>query len=273
MPLLTKASRVSSLTASDPPRTNVMVANFGMSTCGDSRENLYACRKYPTHVPYAPPQIQSFESSISGSVDSLNEGPTDSESLSQPGPEFSPLSMHASSKQALQLSLHVQDGSVTKSPALSQTNIAGRTSFGYSRENGSTLETTSPVSRSSLDFVFRSKTRSSMDPIARAATVQAARQAFEEKEAAKTCRIEAQQIKAEKRQIRQKERHWRTAIDPQNMEAISYEKPASETMQPSELPGSHSKGWKSQSKNTWVLFLTWFRTRVFKLQRRIRRIA
>ncbi|RAK75379.1 uncharacterized protein BO72DRAFT_460493 [Aspergillus fijiensis CBS 313.89] len=299
MPLMMKAPRNSSPTASDVFHANMEHADIGILASGSSR-SILARPKYSTHVSsraqvatvagasgprsipsnpvplvshvHTPSQIQSFQMSMLGSSASLGEESTDSDSLTQHGPGISHSSMHTSSKQALRLSLHIQDGSMPRSPAISQTNITGRTSFGYSRENGSTLDTTSPVSRSSLDFVFRSKTRGSMDPLARAATVQAARQAFEEKEAAKTWRIEAQQMKAEKKQTRHKERHRRTGIDQVDVESTNNEKPAPETLQPSDSPGSHPTGWKSQSKNTWVLFLTWLRTRVFKLRRRIKRI-
>ncbi|QRD94142.1 hypothetical protein F9C07_2205090 [Aspergillus flavus] len=164
-------------------------------------------------------------------------------------------------------------------PGISQTNVAGRSSFGYSRDNGSTLDTASPISRSSLDFVFRSRTKASTDPISRAATVQAARQAFEEKEAAKKRKFEEQQMKAEEKQIRRREKHhWRASLRDEETPSPAWEKvpqdapnlpcgsnPISSTPQPSSNPGS----WKSQPKNTWVLFLTWLRTRIFKLRRRI----
>ncbi|RAL07543.1 uncharacterized protein BO97DRAFT_438318 [Aspergillus homomorphus CBS 101889] len=301
MPLLKKVSHDSFPTASDITRANMEHEGLGIHTRGSPKRNISASRRQPMHVssqtamsgvasasdprsiPHDPvrlvsrvhtsPLNQSSQSSIPGSSDSLGEEFTDGDLLTQPGLECSHSSVHSSSKQGVRLSLHIHDGSFTRSPAVSQTNISGRTSFGYSRENGSTLDTTSPVSRSSLDFVFRSKTRSSMDPIARAATVQAARQAFEEKEAAKTWRFEAQQLKAERKQNRQKERHWRNGLDEDDVESTNKEKPAPEVLQPSESPSSQPGGWKSQSKNTWVLFLTWLRTRVFKLRRKIRRIA
>jgi hypothetical protein len=174
-------------------------------------------------------------------------------------------------------SLQMHDSSFTRIPSISQTNLTGRTSFGYSRDNNSSLEAASPVSRSSLDFVFRSKTRTSMDPISRAATIQAARQAFEEKEAAKARKLEEQQSRAEEKQMRRKGRQdWRSSLtvadkqDPKNV--LSEKSSATEEIdshpdrpQRKSNPGS----WKSESKTTWMLFLTWLRTRVFKLRRKM----
>ncbi|RDW61279.1 uncharacterized protein DSM5745_10777 [Aspergillus mulundensis] len=145
------------------------------------------------------------------------------------------------------LSLHLPDTTFT--PGGSQTNVTGRASFGYSRD--SAVETTS---RSSLDFVFRSRTRTSMDPVSRAATIQAARQAFEEKEAAKNRKFEEQRMKAEEKQIKR--------------ETPKEEPPKSETQ-----PPPNSENWKSQSKSTWMLFLTWLRTRIFKFRRRVRSLS
>jgi hypothetical protein len=101
--------------------------------------------------------------------------------------------------------------------------------------------------------------------------VQAARQAFEDKELAKSQRLEKQQIKAEERGSRRRlKRHTSDGPESpvvQSSEDIS-EKPRRSTVHESEEP---SASWKSQSKSTWVLFMTWLRTRIFKLKRKIRK--
>ena len=217
---------------------------------------------------------QSYQTSLVESDDSGNSFEGGFENQSSPD-TFQP-SVRA---QPPRLSLQIHDGSFTPLPGISQTNVAGRSSFGYARDNGSALDTPSPISRSSLDFVFRSKSRASVDPVSRAATVQAARQAFEEKEEAKSRKFEQQQMKEEEKQTRRKEKqHWRTSIkdddeihsstpkeisEKPNTTGTSHKTPASQ-QQPT------STSWKSRSKNTWMLFITWLRTRVFKLRRRIR---
>lgn len=228
---------------------------------------------------YTPPPSQSHQASLFESDASGNRDSGEGDPLGWSGSDTFYPSVRASSGQTPRLSLQTHDNSFTRLPGISQTNVAGRSSFGYSRDNGSTLDTASPISRSSLDFVFRSRTKASTDPISRAATVQAARQAFEEKEAAKKRKFEEQQMKAEEKQIRRREKHhWRASLRDEETPSPAWEKvpqdapnlpcgsnPISSTPQPSSNPGS----WKSKPKNTWVLFLTWLRTRIFKLRRRI----
>jgi hypothetical protein len=54
----------------------------------------------------------------------------------------------------------------------------------------------------------------------------------------------------------------------QSTEEIS-EKPRYSTVHERDEP---SASWKSQSKSTWVLFMTWLRTRVFKFRRKVRKL-
>ncbi|KAB8070622.1 hypothetical protein BDV29DRAFT_160267 [Aspergillus leporis] len=232
---------------------------------------------------YTPPLSQSYQTSILESDASGKGDSAEGELLGRSGSDTLYASVRASSGQTPRLSLQTHDNSLTRLSGISQTNITGRSSFSYSRDNGSTLDTGSPLSRSSLDFVFRSRTRTSVDPISRAATVQAARQAFEEKEAAKTRKFQEQQMKAEEKQIRRKEKHhWRTSLRDEEPPSPVWEKEPQgksnppETLDPSSTtsqPGSNSGSWKSQPKNTWMLFLTWLRTRVFKLRRRVRNLG
>lgn len=242
---------------------------------------------------YTPPLGQSYQASDLESDDSGKGDATDGEPLAKSNPNVFHSPLRTSSGQTPRLSLQIQESSFTRLPGTSQTNITGRSSFTYSRDNGSTLDTASPISRPSLDFVFRSKTRTSMDPVSRAATIQAARQAFEEKEAAKARKFEEQQMRAEQKNIRRREKqHWRAslrdgeanetgdeskwekesqgiphALDPHSTPSSSTPAPAPPTPEPK------SGVWKSQSKNTWMHFLTWLRTRVFKLRRRVKKIG
>ena len=233
-------------------------------------QHVHPMRQVPdVHTPMG----QSYQTSPVESDDSENSFEGGSEN--QPNPDTFQHSVRA---QPPRLSLQIHDGSFTPLPGISQTNVAGRSSFGYARDNGSALDTPSPISRSSLDFVFRSKSRATVDPMSRAATVQAARQAFEEKEEAKSRKFEQQQMKEEEKQTRRKEKqHWRTSIKDDEIhssmpEEIS-EKPnttGTSHKTPTSQPQPTSTSWTSRSKNTWMLFMTWLRTRVFKLRRRIR---
>lgn len=233
-------------------------------------QHVHPMRQVPdVHTPMG----QSYQTSPVESDDSENSFEGGSEN--QPNPDTFQHSVRA---QPPRLSLQIHDGSFTPLPGISQTNVAGRSSFGYARDNGSALDTPSPISRSSLDFVFRSKSRATVDPMSRAATVQAARQAFEEKEEAKSRKFEQQQMKEEEKQTRRKEKQrWRTSIKDDEIhssmpEELS-EKPnttGTSHKTPTSQPQPTSTSWTSRSKNTWMLFMTWLRTRVFKLRRRIR---
>ncbi|CAI7571226.1 unnamed protein product [Penicillium bialowiezense] len=208
---------------------------------------------------YTPPLGQSYQGSSNDS-DDLDEATEEEPEAAQES--------YTTTQARPRLSLQIQDDSLTRLPSISQTNVTSRPSFGYSRDLDST---TSPMSRTSLDFVFRSRTRTSTDPISRAATVQAARQAFEDKEAEKNRRLEKQQIKAEERGSRRRLKRHTSEGGPespvvQSSEDIS-EKPRRSTIHESDPSAS----WKSQSKSTWVLFMTWLRTRIFKLKRKIRK--
>lgn len=236
----------------------------------------------PTPRVYTPPLSQSYQTSVSES-DSPDDGSPETQAKILSGTEPH-RTVRASSTPMPRLSLQIDDDSFTRLPSVSQTNVSGRPSFGYSRDNGSTVDTASPISRPSLDFVFRSRTRTSTDPVSRAATIQAARQAFEEKEAAKTRRLEKQQLKAQERQTRRLTK--RNSPEGQSTPAVQSRENISEKK--TEKPGSPPKepkrpelkadpkpsaSFKSQTKSTWVLFMTWLRTRVFKFRRRLRKMA
>ena len=174
------------------------------------------------------------------------------------------------------ISTGMSDSSSSPLPGASQTNVTGRASFGYSRDNSSTLDATSPTSRSSLDFVFRSRTRTSMDPVSRAATVQAARQAFEEKEAAKNRKFEEQRMRAEEKQLKRREKqNQRTSVTGGDIQekTLDYNPLEPAHRSHSTQSPTEPETWKSQSKSTWMLFLTWLRTRIFKFRRRVRSVS
>jgi hypothetical protein len=129
--------------------------------------------------------------------------------------------------------------------------------------------------------------------MARAAAVQAARQAFEDKEAAKTRKLEQQTIKAQDKQSRRKEK--REQQHPGKLKSRSEhslsETRANEKRPPLEGPEygriplaentyGHSRGASSRGKpsrgiaspkSAWVLFLTWLRTKIFKLGKKIKK--
>ncbi|KAJ5109789.1 hypothetical protein N7532_002434 [Penicillium argentinense] len=249
------------------------------SSGGKPSASQYVYPMRPTPKTYTPPHSQSYQTSVNES-DGQDDSSPETESHFLPGSETHRTN-RASSGPMPRLSLQIEDESLTRLSGISQTNVASRPSLSYSRDNGSTLDTASPTSRTSLDFVFRSRTRTSTDPVSRAATIQAARQAFEEKEAAKARRFEKQQSKAEERQTRRRVKrtmsggpespavHSRAELSEKSGSSSMSARDSKPTMEKPERQPSTS--FKSQSKSTWVLFMTWLRTRVFKFRRKIRK--
>lgn len=190
-------------------------------------------------------------------------------------------------------SFNFTNDSLSLFPTASYTNVAGTAST-HSRmvDNASYLETVSPISRNSLEFPFRSKSRTSTstDPMARAAAVQAARQAFEDRELAKARKLE----KAQDKELRRRERKELEQQQPRQRCAhlvdFSFRDPRgnnSDKPSRSEDSGRRSRdfyrdtgygsnekneGYKIRSpKSAWLLFLTWLRTRIFKMGKRIKK--
>ncbi|KAJ9194238.1 hypothetical protein DTO164E3_5637 [Paecilomyces variotii] len=269
------------------------------STTRSASQHVHPMRKTPSC--YTPPLGQSFQNYNGESEPSAD---TDESSSDTIFPRHSSLDLIRESVTSTGTSFHrpklTRDSSLPRFSESSQTTFIGRRSFGHNRDSTGALEPISPISRSSLDFGFR-KTRTSTDPdpISRAATVQAARQAFEEKEAAKNRKYEKQQLKAQEKEQRRKQKQlWQRYrdVDVDNLEdATGPEEPVSEKTSEDEGPASNaslrdpsgeqgrpgmaasltgksrSHPWKTKTRNTWVLFLTWLRTRVFKVTRKLRR--
>jgi hypothetical protein len=236
-----------------------------------------------TPRPYTPP------ASIIGSEYSGEPARVASESEHSQAPALGERTTSFNSSQTPQSGLRLHTGSLTRLATTSQTNLAGTpTSFRGAADAMSMADTISPISRSSIDRGFRMRGRTNTDPVTRAASIQAARRAFEEKEAAKTRKIEKQQLKALDRETRKRDKqdeHIHRSESRENtkyddlatnepadsIRGIDYGTLPSEEKTDPEYPatkpglGPRVKGTKS----TWVLFLTWLRTRIFKLKRKV----
>ncbi|KAI2167995.1 hypothetical protein LOZ23_002611 [Ophidiomyces ophidiicola] len=307
-----------------------------------------------TPRPYTPPAaataaVRSHHTSLSGSA--AGDDDNDHNDDSQPFPDL-PLDDPTSSARLFHKtsSLTASDrGSRCPSaaqhydvlpplhPVSSQTNIAGgRASSSLSRpvDGGSLRETVSPISRSSLDFPFRSKssrtstttattappitttTTATADPAVHAAAVIAARQAFEDREAAKSRKLEQRSLKAQgKKQLRRQQQqrpehgrgegglsssgrvphlpfrhphlhHQRKTSDKSGSYSDGtgtaashsyYEGAKANGVEEGENArssggGGGARGFKLQSpRSAWLLFLTWLRTRIFKMGKKIKK--
>ncbi|KAL1963255.1 hypothetical protein VTN77DRAFT_8580 [Rasamsonia byssochlamydoides] len=191
----------------------------------------------------------------------------------------------------------IPENSVT-APQFPEQKLRKRSNYASSYGMRRSKTQTSLLSpRASLD---RPKTCTSVDPLSHAATVQAARQAFEEKEAAKALKLETQRMKAKDRELRRSKKKKgqehdftgddysiRPALEGRNSSSIvdspdafgagsssscsaSNRQTSTERHQsnrPSTAQSHHLN--PSSCKRCWMLFLTWLRTRIFKLRRRL----
>ncbi|KAL1958964.1 hypothetical protein VTO42DRAFT_3517 [Malbranchea cinnamomea] len=264
---------------------------------GAGAQYVHPMRQVPR--PYTPPLGVSKQNSANGSerMDGHDAVGTDGRPSTPYGRE-----RHTNRSSSLGSQPHIEprrsfnltNDSVSLFPTTSYVNVAGTAST-HSRTMDTTsyMETVSPTSRSSLEFPFRSKSRTSTstDPMARAAAVQAARQAFEDREAEKARKLaKAQDKEARRRERKELEQLQQPRPRCAHLVDFSFRDPRgshSEKASRSEDSGRRSRdmfrdttygyGEKSEGyrirnpKSAWLLFLTWLRTRIFKIGRRIKK--
>jgi hypothetical protein len=139
---------------------------------------------------------------------------------------------------------------------------------------------------------FRLRSRVETDPASRAASIHAARQAFSEKRLRKLKKAEKEELRALERENRKRE-NGKTASAGKEMAKIvqSKEQHLSEKQAPvssmgySDMPpasnltnaaasmggdtGARNPSVSSAARSRWVLFLTWLRTKIFKLGKKV----
>ncbi|KLJ08084.1 hypothetical protein EMPG_16473 [Blastomyces silverae] len=224
-----------------------------------------------TPRPYTPPISQSYQNSVLESEHSTDAGQfsTDLDDTTSVSRDFAPKS------ETQPYQIHTTSFANISAPVLAN------------HARGS-YETPSPLSRNSLEFTFRSRTRTNTDPAARVAAVEAARQAFEDKEAAKQRKLEKQSMKAQDRDLRRQEKKEQqlnslsTAVslrrrsnDKRNScegrgsgRKSMNEKRDNATSDYDYTHGNRSRTFESP-KSAWVLFITWLRTKLLKMGRKL----
>ena len=161
----------------------------------------------------------------------------------------------------------------------------------------SPVDTMSPISRSSIEMAFRLRSRAETDPVARAASIQAARQAFSEKEAAKAKKAEKEELRALERENRKREKReesqrrkgqgkersgLKSSSSNEKQSTVqstlySDVPPASNLANAAASMGGHGRVRRSNTnpsvtstaKGRWLQFLTWLRTKIFKLGKKV----
>lgn len=261
-----------------------------------------------TPRPYTPPISKSSPSSVLGSENEVDDIMTDEEfRLRQTSYDPARRSGSISSVPGVApaLRIHTTGSSTRLGGSYSQSTVSLTSPVAGSRSRGDTLQsvntTTSPSSRTSFDKTFgfiRGGRDSPVDAASRAASIRAARQAFNEKEEAKEQKRAVHEIrkqyKEQERQQRKSETHERK--DHKRSRSVS-DTNVTSTPRPSiggrqysdhrhahtrTLPayvttisdekriGAQPQVTKSRAaKGRWLRFVTWFKTRILRMSRKM----
>lgn len=281
-------------------RSTSVTSQFSTTTAGSAnRQYVHPMRQTPR--PFTPPIAQSYANSLLGSEvsgEAAEGGHYDEDRLRQIARTGSPLvGLNNSSSHLPPSRIHVDTSTSARGLAIeSETNLAGTPSSFLPRAGAmSPAGTVSPTSRSSLDMPFKLRRKTSSDPASRAASIQAARQAFSEREAAKAEKAEREELRRHQRKEKRDNSRRRKS---DSKEAGSSSRPSGlnekgETLKGSAYshmpsrhgtgdtgrrtgggprPGRHNTATSTSStvKSTWVGFMVWLKTRILNLGRRMR---
>ena len=261
-----------------------------------------------TPRPYTPPISRSTPPSLLGSENEADDIMTDEEfrlrqNAYDPARRSGSLSSVPGVAPALRI--HTTGSSTRLGGSYSHSSVSLTSPIAQSRSRGDTLrsiDTTSPSSRTSFDKTFnfiRGGRDSPADAQSRAASIRAARQAFNEKEEAKERRYASEAIKQEERnqrkQYRQEEHQRRKSetherklhtrsrsVSDPNEKTLGTPRPSVGTRQYSDHRPAHTrlmpaidsektvaqpKVTKSRAaKGRWMRFVTWFKTRLLRMR-------
>lgn len=173
----------------------------------------------------------------------------------------------------------------------SQTHLPGTPSSGHFPSTGSPADTMSPTSRrSSIDKLFTKRSRTVSDPVVHAASIHAARQAFNERQAIKEVRAQQEENKALGREIlkqekldskRNKSRAARAEFNEKDEDGVGGREYS--TLTSGAMPGANDEASPRLAVNKsmglkkpkvprwWMEFVIWFKTRIFKMNRTVSR--
>ncbi|KAF2429461.1 hypothetical protein EJ08DRAFT_280026 [Tothia fuscella] len=272
----------------------------------------YAHPMRQTPRPYTPPIAKSYTTSMIGSeisdeaLDIMSEdeyryrqrifdGSRRSDSISSIPTQPPPLHIHTS-------------GSLTRlNGNQSQSSLPSAMSINRSRgDTVRSIDTVSPSSRTSMEKAVsfaRSAKDDPFDPASRAASIRAARIAYNEKEAEKDRRAEKEALKRSIEETRKKAKkedrqrrksdavedkrlRSRSDLTTSNSEKVDFVGKAYNDFTPAhsrslpahvpttaqqrpQIPRSETRSSRHSAKSTWVGFLAWFRTRLLRLGKKL----
>ncbi|OCL08164.1 hypothetical protein AOQ84DRAFT_364364 [Glonium stellatum] len=258
-----------------------------------------------TPRPYTPPISKSSPASIIGSDAEEADDILSDEELRYRQHMFDPArrsgSISSTPGASAPLRIHTS-GSSTRLGSYSQTSLPITSPPTHARDTLKSVDTTtSPSSRTSFDKAFgfiRGGRDSPVDPASRAASIRAARQAYQEKEAAKERKAEKEAMKQADRDIRKKtkqDERLRRKSDAQEKRSRSVSNEKMTTPIPgreySNYTPAHSRSLPARvatvdpnkemrttpqvttrraAKSRWLAFVTWFRTRLLRFGKKLR---
>lgn len=200
--------------------------NRNISAASELSTNTISSNRHGAHYvhpmkqtprPYTPPLANSYQNSLESEAPTVNTSSDaalfDSHSR-QPSSNTSttptPYAPLPSTRRPPPL--HVRTGSATRLTSSSQTNLPGTpSSLRFNTDTITPTDMVSPTGRSSLENVFRIRSRSNTansnaDPVAQAATVQQMRRQFQEKQAAKDLKYQQAEARAHEKEARRQEK-------------------------------------------------------------------
>ncbi|KAI9754757.1 MAG: hypothetical protein M1835_000867 [Candelina submexicana] len=285
-------------------RSTSATSQFSTATSGSNQRPgghyIHPMRQTPR--PYTPPIAQSYATSFIGSEYSGEATSEEAHHLRQAARETPRHTPTTSASYQAPPSLRIQTNtSWTRLLHGSQTNLSSTPSSVRPRvEAMSATDTVSPISRSSMDTGFRKRSRSNTDPASRAASIQAARQAFTEKESAKARKAQQEELRVIERQRKREERGRKKSDAPSRLNVINdglNEKGESmagkEYAHLNPVPSHNipvrvsdvtdtpaapvrsntTAATKGAARNRWIGFLTWLRTKIFRLGKKVAKPA
>lgn len=280
------------------------------STSSNLQRPLHPARQAPR--PYTPPTSKSTPSSLLLPTENDIDDIMTDEEFRRRQAAFEPSrrsgSISSTPGAAPALRTHTTGSSSLLAGSYSQSTVSLTSPIAQSRSRGDTLkstDTTSPSSRTSFDKAFgfiRGGRDSPADAASRAASIRAARQAFQEKEEAKERKYDREAHKQAERDIRkqhkrdERDRRKSESNDKKRSRSVSdsnnekMSRPSIGGRQYSDHRQAHTsslpnhvvsveqekygatvpKVTKSrQAKGRWLRFVTWFKTRLLRMSRNL----
>ena len=193
-------------------RTVSAASEVSTNTFSSNRDGIhYVHPMRQTPRPYTPPVGTPYKTSLESEAPTINTS-SDAAFIDPRSRATTPTPYASLPSTRRPLPLHVRTGSAARLTSSSQTNLPGTpSSLRFNTDTITSSEVVSPTTRSSLEGVFRIRSRSNTantnnDPVAQAATVQQMRKQFREKEAAKELKYQQAEARAQEKEAKRREK-------------------------------------------------------------------